>query len=244
LWENSGFRRWMTDITGALVNNRSELERSNAEYQKAQAEMDRLENGVVPLIDRYDELTKKGKLNGDEHAELQRIIATLSKEWPIAVGELDAYGNALNINTSILRNNISEHERYLRTVNETAIAEAKAEKERLKRQAAVLEGELSSKKRGEIVRTKSSHSVGAEISKRDLSNEELKEVQEELARINDQIFVVDENMRRMGVNTGRAMAEHSASVLKDKDAVQERIAVLEKSIKSGELSAQQYKEAT
>src|SRR5690606_25309073 len=113
LWENSGFRRWMTDITGALVNNRSELERSNAEYQKAQAEMDRLENGVVPLIDRYDELTKKGKLNGDEHAELQRIIATLSKEWPIAVGELDAYGNALNINTSILRNNISEHERYL-----------------------------------------------------------------------------------------------------------------------------------
>src|SRR5690606_22114963 len=38
LWQNTGFRNWLTEVTGAIVDNRTEFERLNEEYNRAQGE--------------------------------------------------------------------------------------------------------------------------------------------------------------------------------------------------------------
>lgn len=246
LWENSSFRSWLTDITGAMVDNRSEFEKLIGEYSSGKKDFDALETSLEGPIKRYEELTTKTKLNGEEQAELQGIIQRLSKEWPIAVTELDAYGNALGINTEILKQNINEQRNYLRHLNHTALVEGRAHKEAQQRYADKLKNEIASKK------TTQSSAYGSTPFERALSNDELKAKTEELNRVNAGISAIDYSLKLLGEdNPGvnkvfdtKAMTDHTNSILKDSKAIEARIIELNKEIKSGNLSAQAYKEKT
>lgn len=242
-WESSAFRDWLTDITGALLDNRSEFEKLTTEYHENKKQLDELESALNGPIERYDELTKKTVLNNDEQAELQRLIQQLAKEWPIAVTELDQYGNALSINTEILKKNINEQKNYLRYINSTAIAEGRAEKERQERYKAQLQHEIQTKK------VRESSAYGGNPFERNLSNEELKQKYIELEHVNGSISAINYSLGLMGEEGEKAydtsaMQKHSQSIMADEKAIQSRIAELNKEIKSGKLSAQAFKEKT
>lgn len=250
IWENSNIRNWLTDLTASIIDNRTEFEIAAQEYDKSSSKLKELEGNITPLLDKYDDLTKRGKLNGEENAELKRTIAQLAEQWPIAVTELDSYGNALAINTSIIRGNIEEQKRYLGIINQTAIKEGEIEKSKKQQQLEVLKNQKATKKTLEYVRTGGSFSGGGsgEWRERNMTNEELIAVDENIKKISDELYVIDYNLKGMGASSGKAfdtkaMEDHSAKILNDKEALEARIKILRESINSGKLTTQQFKES-
>lgn len=243
LWENSKIRNWLTDLTASIIDNRTEFEKVVQEYDRSSAKLQDLEKNINPLIDKYDSLTKKGKLNGEENAELMRTIALLAEHWPIAVTELDSYGNALSINTSLIKDNIQEQQRYLQILSKTAIEESVAEKKRKEGLASNYKWELENKRR--VENQGSFGSYAGTFSERKLSNDELKEISKEYQKLLGEISVIDETLRKAGINAfdTKAMEDHSAKVLNDKEALEDRLKTLRESINSGNLTAQQFKES-
>jgi hypothetical protein len=92
-------------------------------FREQESEVNNLEKSFVPLLNRYDELTKKGSLNKDEQQELNTIIEKISKTVPSAVTEFDKYGNALAINTDRAREFVRVQQLMLAERNRTAITE-------------------------------------------------------------------------------------------------------------------------
>lgn len=242
LWENSKVRDFLTAITGALVNVKTATEKASESFFKNQEELNRLEGEIQPLINRYDELSSKGKLNATEQEELRRIVSRLSEEWPIAATEVDNYGNALGINTQILRQNIAEHQNYLRYINSESIKEAELHKERQERYRDTLLNEIKTKK----TKTTSSFGTG-EVFERELSNEELQKKKNSLKTVNETISAVNTSLKKMGVNNyipfdTKSMNEHSANVLNNVDAIEKRIKELQSDLGKDGLTPVQFKE--
>lgn len=247
LWEQSELRGWLTSVTGAIADNRSELEIANSEYSKAKEELDSLESKVSPLIERYDELTSKGSLNKDEHIELRKIINQLSEDWPIAVSEVDKYGNALSINTDILRNNIDEHRKYLSIINKTAIDEGLLEKQRKKDYLEKIKRELETKRTTEYGSSGGTTGGGPAIIERSLSNDELKEKRRLVEQLNDEIFAIDYGLKQKGYSDlkifdTKDMDKHSSTIMNNADAIQKRIDELQSDLKNKVLTPEQFKQ--
>ena len=59
-----------------------------------------LETSTKPLIDRYEELKGKTKLNKDEQVELHKIINKIAELIPTAVTEWNKLGGAMDIDTT------------------------------------------------------------------------------------------------------------------------------------------------
>ena len=241
LWQNSSLRSWFTDLTASILDNRTEFEKLVSGHNEAKKSFEELESSLNGNIKRYEELSTKTSLSTSEHTELQKLILQLSKDWPIAVTELDKYGNAMGINTSIIKDNIEAHALYLKQLNKTAIEEGRVQKATQERYKAQLENEIKSK---------SIQAAGptGNLFTRNLSNEELKQKIEELNRVNDGITAIGYSLNLLGdgpkVFDTSAMNAHSQSVFEDKKAIEERIKVLKEEQKSGNLSAQRYKEVS
>lgn len=92
----AGFVKSLTDLV-------TPAETANELFQKQSQKLEDLNNNVVPLIDRYDQLKSKTNLNKQEQEELNSIIEKLSISIPTAVGEFDKYGKAISINTTAAR---------------------------------------------------------------------------------------------------------------------------------------------
>lgn len=81
-------------------------------------------NMTLPgLINRYDELKAKTKLNKDEQRELNEVIGKLNDAVPSAAIEFDKYGNILAINTAKVREFIAAETAKLEVMNRSAITE-------------------------------------------------------------------------------------------------------------------------
>lgn len=86
-----------------------------------------MEKNVNPLLDRYDELKAKGKLNKDEQGELNNIIKQVSNTIPGAVTQWNKYGEAMDINTGKAREFVAMQKVLMKTANKEAIDAAKQE---------------------------------------------------------------------------------------------------------------------
>ena len=101
--ENGILTRFAEGILSATVKV---LGLSSASAQISKSYLDQknktadLEKSMAPLITRYEELTKKGKLNRDEQAELKKITGQIASNMPAAVTGWDQYANALGISTT------------------------------------------------------------------------------------------------------------------------------------------------
>jgi hypothetical protein len=91
-----------------------------------------LESGMVPLLNRYDELTMKAtklggetKLSKKEQSELKTIIDSITQQMPSAVTEFDNYGNAIKISTDRVREHIAAEKERLKLINKDRIEETK-----------------------------------------------------------------------------------------------------------------------
>lgn len=241
IWENSSIRNGLTQLTEFILNNKTATDEASMSYKKNQEELEGLSKEYDPLIEKYDELANKGNLNAQEQNELRKVIEKLSEEWPIAVTELDSYGNALGLNTDLIKQNIAEHRNYLRFMNDEAIKETKLHKERQERLAETLRNEIKTKK------SMSSSPYGGGASYAGLTNEDLKGKKEMLKEVEEGIRAINYQQQLMGVDgytshDTKAMENHSARVLNDKEAIEKRIKSLKDSINSEKLSAVQFKE--
>lgn len=80
-----------------------------------------LQQNIIPLANRYDELSKKGKLSKDEQKELNKAIEEISMVVPGAISSIDNYGKAIAINTDRVRQYLKNEVDRLKAVNAEAI---------------------------------------------------------------------------------------------------------------------------
>jgi hypothetical protein len=78
---------------------------------------------IDPLLDRYDQLKSKTSLSATEQSELKKIIGQVAAVMPGAATAFDKYGNAIEISTQRVRDNIKGQVMLLRYENRKAIDE-------------------------------------------------------------------------------------------------------------------------
>lgn len=115
-----------------VLGLRDAVAESNDKFQQQKAEMENVKKNITPLIAEYEKLRAKNSLSNEEHARLKTIIKQVGAAIPEAVSGLDAYGNALDINTARAREAIKVQEQLMRHYNQTAINETEAELKRVK----------------------------------------------------------------------------------------------------------------
>lgn len=135
-WENAQLKvgnklKWLSDkwneFSGNVADNVANLAgdtRSLTEkYDDQIKKVADLEVNTVRLMPRYEELSKKAKLNKGEHDELNGILQQVAKTMPIAVTEWDKYGNAVAISTEKVYSFIRAEEIRLKLMYEDKIKE-------------------------------------------------------------------------------------------------------------------------
>ncbi|SEM66619.1 hypothetical protein SAMN05192574_101396 [Mucilaginibacter gossypiicola] len=105
-----------------LGDARSEAEQLTDEFKKQSEAVDSLQKNTTPLIERYDQLKQKGKLNKDEQKETKDILNQIADVIPSAVTKWDQYGNALEINTKKARDFVGVQKALLEYTNKDAIS--------------------------------------------------------------------------------------------------------------------------
>ncbi|MCF2443656.1 tape measure protein [Dyadobacter sp. CY345] len=88
-----------------------------------------------PLMARYEELTAKAKLSGNEQRELKKVTEDIAKAVPGAASSFDKYGNAVDININKVRTFIGEQRKLLeimqRTQKEAALSSIGSSRSRI-----------------------------------------------------------------------------------------------------------------
>jgi hypothetical protein len=91
-------------------------------FEQEQAFSD-LEAAFSPLIQRYDELSAKTSLSGEEQQELKQLIVDIGRVTPGAITEIDKYGNALAISGDKARELVAAERARLKFLNSDAAAD-------------------------------------------------------------------------------------------------------------------------
>jgi hypothetical protein len=91
-----------------------------------------LKNNLVPLIDEYEELSKKGKLSADEQLRLKNLIVKIGKEVPTAITQVDEYGRVMGVSAGKAREFVKAQQDLLKIQNADAIEEQKERLEELR----------------------------------------------------------------------------------------------------------------
>ena len=101
--------------------------RLSAELNGLNAEIERQESSLLPLIDRYDELKSQATLNKDEQKEIKTILKAVADDMPDVVTKWSEYGEALDINTGQVTSNIEALKKRSRIVNKELIESIREE---------------------------------------------------------------------------------------------------------------------
>ncbi len=114
-------------ISEDLLSTESNAQKLTKEFKNQAAEVVNLEKNVNPLLDRYDELKAKGKLNKDEQVDLKNVLSQIATTIPTAITQWDKYGNALGANTKKAREFIKIQRVMLQATNKEAVDSAQKE---------------------------------------------------------------------------------------------------------------------
>lgn len=100
----SGWRRMKEVMVEYFTMTADERLIKEAKALKAQGqESEATGNKIKQMADRYDELSKKGNLSKAEQKELNGLIKQLGDYAPGAITAINAYGEAMGINTTKIR---------------------------------------------------------------------------------------------------------------------------------------------
>jgi hypothetical protein len=166
------------DLLGMLVGSVTDLVKagdSATESWREQSDMvQNLEENVVPLIDRYEELSTKSSLSKAEQDELDKIIVKIGEDIPTAITQFDEYGKAIGISTEEARKFVDQQKAILAIKNKEAIDEQTEALEKLNIKIRAYQREL---KEG----TKLSADMDGTAISIKLTGEEIKNLQKGLA---------------------------------------------------------------
>lgn len=106
-----------------------------------------LQNGLLPLLNRYDELKAKTNLSAQEQDELNQLISRIAQIIPGAVTGFDNYGRAISVSTDYAREWIKTEKARLAYINKSQIEERKNEKKNIEERIKSLKRQESIGKR-------------------------------------------------------------------------------------------------
>ena len=106
-----------------------------------------LQNGLLPLLNRYDELKTKTSLSAQEQDELNQLISRIAQIIPGAVTGFDNYGRAISVSTDYAREWIKTEKTRLAYINKSQIEERKNEKKNIEERIKSLKRQESIGKR-------------------------------------------------------------------------------------------------
>ena len=121
------YSKVLSYINDELISTESEAEKLTNKFKEQASVVSSLEKNVSPLLDRYDALKAKGKLNKDEQAELKNVLNQVATAMPGVITQWDKYGNALDMNTGKAREFIKIQQAMLRAQNKQAVDAAQNE---------------------------------------------------------------------------------------------------------------------
>lgn len=123
LFVNSGAVSFFQTIVKAINNTIGPTKTAVQQFDELNSKVTSLEKNVLPLANRYDELKKKTNLSAAEQKEMKSIVEQVAGAIPSAISQVDAYGNAIAISTSRVRDYINTEKDRLTVVNAKAIEE-------------------------------------------------------------------------------------------------------------------------
>ncbi len=89
---------------------------------------------VASLADEYDNLKSKAELSADESARLLQITQQLAGYLPTAISNFDEYGNAIDINTEAVREEIEQRNQDLKAIMQGRLNEAMSRRQEVEEQ--------------------------------------------------------------------------------------------------------------
>lgn len=132
-------KKTMRSAIDTLSEFSDELRSTSDRFDDQFEKVVNLDRNLLPLINRYDELKSKTKRSGDEQAELNSLIASISDVVPGAITGIDSYGNALAINTEYARQFIETEKLRLKYVYKDQIEEYEERKKHTQAQIDLME---------------------------------------------------------------------------------------------------------
>jgi TP901 family phage tail tape measure protein len=134
---SSGFMKGITDIItgfGKMIGAVKSADTALEQFQKQSEKVMKLENEMMPLLDRYDELKSKTSLSKDEQVELNKAIQIIASTIPSAITQFNEYGKAIGISTERAREFIRTQQLILKEKNREALRDRQQELSNLEKQ--------------------------------------------------------------------------------------------------------------
>jgi len=205
----------------SLSELNNETKDSTEEFLKNREQLSKNASSTKTLTDRYDELKSKTKLNKEEQIELNEIVKTLSKTYPEAVTKIDKYGDAIELNTSKIKNfTIAQNEANKAQASVEIQKNTKLLKELEKQQASLAE---STKEGGKV--TKGIYVQNGQLYRRDFDGREfystklsLEEAANFKKRVADNERAVAQTKQRIRDLKGLTEAEKVAAKTADENS--------------------------
>lgn len=107
----------LADATIRLFDTSTNIEKLTDKFNSQKSVVNRLDNSISPLLDRYDELKKKGKEGQDVQKDLTTIVGNLAGVLPASAIQFDNYGKAIGISTDKAREFIKIQKAMLKAQN-------------------------------------------------------------------------------------------------------------------------------
>jgi len=183
------------DVVGLFDDMINPAKAASQAFDEQAKKVSGLNTEIVPLLDRYDELTGKTTLTAAEQVELKSIVEQVSGVIPSAVSGFNAYGEALGLNTAAARDFIEVERARLKFVNEAAIQETQTLKSQLEEEAKLLQGRL--KLRTKVVSGASASGFGTQLNTVGLTNEEIGQAAAALGQLQERVVGVNAELARL-----------------------------------------------
>jgi hypothetical protein len=171
----------LENIGEALVGVVDPAKAANDAFGEQQLKVNELEKELPGLLKRYDELTGKSTLTKDEQSELAKVIARIGEITPTAITQISDYGVALGINATKSREFLEAEQLRLKFVKREAIEETKELAKQLRGKQAILKTDIERGKTEKLLRDATKFGAPLELKLVELSAEEIKKKNLELA---------------------------------------------------------------
>ncbi|SKD10102.1 hypothetical protein SAMN05660461_6002 [Chitinophaga ginsengisegetis] len=225
------------------------LDEISIEMVELNRTIESLESGMVPLLNRYDELTAKAtklggetKLSKKEQSELKTIIDSITQQMPSATTEFDNYGNAIKISTDRVREHIAAEKERLKIINKDRIeATKKSIAENEKELASMQERIDQINKTGTFKTTSLSVGIGgtASVSEYKATEEEVNKVIARFKELRGQQMGLK---RQLELDTGEYLKEQTKLIDGDKKVAESAVTTDKKTDESRKRAAKQLEE--
>ena len=121
---DSAASRKLAELLNAITDNRTETEKLSDEWVNNKNKLDEFDTSIKPLLSRYDQLKRAGKLNTEQQSELRDITSKIGELLPGVVNRFDDYGRAIDINRGKVQDLSKAQREFLELQNRSALQQA------------------------------------------------------------------------------------------------------------------------